>query len=39
MAVNTARRKFNYREMDHAEVDESLVGSPGFKPVREALTL
>jgi len=21
------------------EVDESLVGSPGFKPVREALTL
>ena len=23
----------------HAEVDESLVGSPGFKPVREVLTL
>lgn len=23
----------------HMEMDESLVGSPGFKPVREALTL
>lgn len=25
--------------LEATEMDESLVGSPGFKPVREALTL
>ena len=34
-----AKRENEYRKNDHVEVDESLVGSPGFKPVREALTL